>query len=357
MAMKHLFIGASAAVLIALLPLSCQTKGEGEEQTRPAIRIENGEIGFPPAGGVDTVRIYNATSISATPDLPWCTVQEVKPGFIEVTAGAYSGIESRYCMIRIQADETSCYIVIQQSGVYIQGFDDSNLNLKNGAAQIDRTFKTNGSFTASSEEDWIHVEAGDGVLHISVDENTGKEYREGGIHWGIGELNGIIAVTQFDAADAGLLGSYTWSGTNQKNNRQWTIDAELTAGGDETYNLAITSNTYKLNIPVTMDKQTLLVPLGQPVGTYTTSAGAVYKVIPLIASGTSAILYANAITTGNYPLVFSKQEDGKWKATADHSAFTGMNFQFANWANASNYLTDRSATNGIYLQGITLTQK
>lgn len=355
--MKQYLIGASLAAILSLLALSCDKNGGNPEETLPAIRIENGEIGFPPAGGVDTVRIYNAAKVSATADLPWCTVREVEKGFLEVTAGPYTGVESRYCMINIQADEKACYVVIQQSGVYIQGFDDSNLNLKNGAARVERTFKTNGSFTASSGEDWIHVETGDGVLRIAVDENTGKDYREGGVHWAIGDLDGVISVTQFDAADAGLLGSYIWSGTNQKNNRQWTINAELTAGGGDAYNLAITSNTYKLNIPVTMDKQTLLIPLGQPVGTYTTSAGAVYKVIPLIAPGTAAILYANAITTGTYSLVFTRQEDGKWKATADYSPYAGQNFQFANWANAADYLTDKSATNGIYLQGITLTQE
>lgn len=352
--MKNYILGTFALVL--LLAVSCREKEPMPDDTSANIRIENGEIAFPPAGGVHTVKIYNATSVSATPDLPWCTAQ-VKDGSIEVTATPYTGIESRYCMVRINADEESLYVVVQQSGVYIQGFDSSNLNLKNSAMDIVRTFKTNSTFSVSTDEDWIHLQTGEGSLHISVDENTAKEYREGDIHWSIGDLDGTITVTQFDAAEAGLLGEYTWSGYNVKTKRTWSIDAELSNGEGETYILSLTSNTYKLSIPVTMDKQTLLIPIGQPIGTYTTSAGAVYKVIPLIASGTGAVMYADVINTGNYSLDFSKNEDGKWEAVGNHTAFEGLNFQFANWPNTSNYLTEKSATNGIYLQEIKLTQK
>ena len=302
--MKKYILGACALALF--LAVSCQEKDPNPEDTSANIRIENGEIAFPPAGGVDTVRIYNAASVSATADLPWCSVQIVKDGFVEVTATPYEGIESRYCMIRINADEESLYVVIQQSGVYIQDFDSSNLNLKNSAVDLVRTFKTNASFSVSADEDWIHVQAEEGSLHITVDENTSKEYREGNIHWSIGELDGNIAVTQFDAAEAGLLGEYTWSGYNVKTKRTWSIDAEITDGEDEAYILKLTSNTYNLSIPVTMDKLTLMIPLGQPIGTYTTSAGAVYKVIPVIASGTAAISYADVINSGTYSLVFSK---------------------------------------------------
>ena len=321
-----------------------------------ALELKNAQLIFAPDGGKDTIRVFNGKGLTAAPGYNWCETRVIGDTLVEVKVNAYAGLESRFCQIAIKSPDTYNSVVIQQSGVYIQNFDDSDLALKNGAREIKRTFNSNATFSATTEADWIHLTCAENELTINVDENETKQFREGWVAWAVGELKDTIDITQFDAVDAGMMGAYTWKGRTVKNNRDWSINASLTQGEEDTYSLNLTSNTYNLSIPVTMDKQTLLLPLGNPIGTYTTSKGVVHTVIPVIAQGTAAIKYADVTTSGNYKLVFERTDSGKWVATADHSDYTGYNFQFANWLKTDDYLSVNSQTNGIYLQNITLEQ-
>lgn len=357
--MKRIII--IALCLCGILSVACSTKKE--TPVNPAnissLRLENAQLIFNPDGGVDTIRVHNGVGVKAEPKFSWCTTNVIGDSLVRVVIEPYAGLESRYCQINITTESTLNSVVVQQSGVYIQRFDDTDIPLKNGASVITRTFNSNATFTAETDADWIHLSVDNSSLTINIDENTGKEYREAQVHWAVGQLKDSILVSQFDAVDAGMMGDYTWKGKNVKqSNRDWTINANLSAGtSEDSYTLTLTSNTYSLSIPVKMDKQTLLFPLGQPIGTYTTSRGVVHTVIPVIAQGTAAIKYANVTNSGDYKFIFDKNDDGKWVATADHSPYIGLNFQFANWLKTDDYLSVNSQTNGIYLQNITLEQK
>lgn len=345
---------------IILFSFSCikqRSENEIYGYQTAALRLENAQMIFPPDGGKDTIHVFDAKDLVATPAFSWCETRVIGDTLVEVKTAPYSGLESRFCYISLTTENTKNSVVVQQSGVYIQNFDDSDLALKNDSRVITRTFNSNASFTATTKVDWIHLDCDESTLTINIDENTGKEYREGWVAWAVGDLKDTINVSQFDAIDAGLMGAYTWKAKNMKTNRDWSIDAEISPGDNDNYIVKLTSTTYNLSIPATMSKQSMFIPLGSPVGTYTTSKGVVHTVIPVIAQGTAAIKYANVTTSGSYRLDFLKGEDGKWVAIADHSDYVGLNFQFANWLKTDDYLTANSQTNGIYLQNIQLVQK
>lgn len=346
-------------VCLVLIVACNKDKTTSDTPNLTSLHLENAQLIFLPDGGEDTIRVYEGKGLEAVASYSWCSVTVLADTAVAVKVNAYKGLESRFCPISITSPTSSNSVVIQQSGVYIQNFDDSDIPLKNGARQIVRTFSSNASFTATTKADWIHLTTDESSLTIDIDENDGKQYREAWVAWAVGDLKDTIFVSQFDAIDAGMMGNYVWKGKNVKNNRDWTINATLsaTSTSEDTYNLALTSNTYNLNIPVQMDKQTLLIPLGQAIGTYTTSNGVVHTVIPVIAQGTSAIKYSDVINSGYYKLLFSRSDEEKWNGVADHSDYAGYNFQFANWLKTDDYLSVNSKTNGIYLQNITLEQQ
>ena len=346
-------------VIVPLLTLlSCMRESvQPEEVTPAALRLENAQLIFAPDGGVDVIHVYGATNLQAKASYDWCTVKVLSDAEVEVTVGPYKDLESRYCPISLTADNAKNSVVIQQSGVYIQGFDSSDLILNNEEREIVLPFNSNATFTAVTKVDWVHLDAQKDKLKINIDENTEKNYREGWIAWAVGELKDTIDVSQFDAADAGLLCEYDFTAYNVKTKKTYTAAASLSAGANGKYNLSIVQGNLNLSIPVTLNKQELRLPLGDEVGTYKTGSTE-YAVYPIMIQGTSAVKYDAATTRGYVGFNFAKQEDKTWKADADLSQYAGYNFCFANWKKPVNISgASFNATNSLFFQDMALTQK
>lgn len=327
--MKRLILISMA--MTAMLLAACQPQAVEEAPQAATLKVVSGDLVFQPAGGTGTVTVEAEGTVTAESALPWCSAS-VSGKTITVTAQPYDGLESRYTPINIHCGDESIYIVAHQYGVILRSFAPEDIHLKNAAFETSFPYDANTRIKAESDADWLSFTFGDDALGIRVAENVQKEYREARVNWSIGDFHDSFVVSQFDAAEAGLLGTWDWHGYG---GTRLTTDYAFTATLEETdkgYNLHLVRTGIDLNIPVVLDGKTVKIPLGAPsVGTYVNGTKTYYT-YPLFAAGTNAVQYDAAVTEGYYPLVLEKDaETGKWKATGDPTFQEGLNFRFEFW--------------------------
>ena len=356
------YIGFLLCVSAALFAASCGEKQSLEVDNTPKMKVVSHDVVFQPDGGTGSITVECESAITAEVQTTnsagekWCTAT-VDGKKINVTVGKYSGVESRYSNIIIKGADETLNVAVHQYGIIMNEFDADDAIIKNPAQTLSYAYKANALMQASSSVDWITVSTTDNKLEVKVAENTSKEYRQGTVEWNVGMLKGSFVLTQFDAADAGLLGEWTWNCKQVTTNRAYELNAVLSED-ENGYTLKLTKEgAADFSMPVLLDGKVLSMPLGVAVGTYTTSSGTKYPyTFPMIVNKTTAIVFDAAVAaSGYYNFNLAKDEAGVWVATADHSAYTSKQYlAFEAWSSAEH---EGNSNGRLVFSGISMTKK
>ena len=343
--MKRILYCLSAALTAGLL-LSCHQE-DPEPQQENNIEILNGEISFQPDGGTEIIRVKASGAISAQADKDWCAVSVEGDDQVRVTAPSYDGIETRYAYVDIRCGDETVGVIIHQFGVIVRSFEASDLFLKNAPAEFTFEYDANATMCANANVDWIHTKVEGKTLSVTVDRNEGMQSRTGTVKWEIGAMTDSFNITQFDPAESGLLGEWTWNAVRVTDNSRLELAANLTEAGEGSYELTLQSDNMDFKFTdVRMDGIVLQIPLGQEIGTYRTSSSTYYAFC-LLAPDTKAITYTNvnAVRTGYYTFdLHFDTENQTWTATARESEYPNKNFRFEYWKTSAHTGNSSSRT-------------
>ena len=361
--MKRIYTG----IILSLALVAGWSCGKTDEDlyklnVKPEVTVISGaDIAFKAIGGNGYIEVEGLEGAleATTQSSSWCHLT-VEGNKIKVVVDEYTGLESRYALVNMKSGEAEGKTIVHQFGIIVKSFSPHDIAFKNAAGQVELPYDANESVVqATTDADWVVLDNSDPTrLTIKVAENPSKEYREAEIHWYIGEMKGSFFVSQFDLADAGLLGEWDWHGKQTGNNRDFPMDAVLIEEEDGTYTLdidyATSSVTIDLSITgVTLAKNNLLIPLGAYVGTYATRS-ANYKAFTMVEEGNARTTFAHAITEGVFRLSLAKQENGSWRATAIEEDYPEKNFRFEMWTSESHTGTSSS---GLILKEIYMDKK
>ena len=307
---------------------------------KPEVTVVSGaDIAFKAIGGNGYIEVdgLQGSLEATTQSSSWCHLT-VEGNKIKVNVDEYTGLESRYAVVEMKSGEAEGKTIVHQFGIIVKTFDPHDIAFKNAADRAELPYDANETvIQATTDAGWVVLDNSDPTrLVIKVDENASKEYREAEIHWHLGEMKGSFFVSQFDLADAGLLGAWKWHGKQTGNNRDFPMDGVLKEEADGTYTLdldyATSSVTLDLSITgITLAKNNLQLPLGIYAGTYTTKSAS-YKAFTLVEEGNARTTYAHAITEGLFRLSLNKQDNGTWRATALEEDYPEKNFRFEMWS-------------------------
>lgn len=321
------------------------------------ITVSSGaDIAFKAIGGEGDIEV-EATSAQlqvTTDQADWCHLT-VSGNKIHVVTDANDALESRYAVLNMKAGEATGKTIVHQYGIIVREFEGAEDQIvKNKAQDIVLPYDANETvIVATTDADWLTLDCKPEQLVIHVSENETKEFREAKITWAFGQMTDSFVITQFDAKDAGLLGSWAWASTNASNNRSFPMTASLSQDEDGTVKMNLVYGTYgdwTFNVKV---GKAIQIPLGAYLGVYKTSSITRY-VYALAAAGTAGTTYANAVHEGPFNLTLSKDAtSGKWTATAENPDLDGKNFRLEMWNTET---PEGTSASRIALKNIKMTQ-
>ena len=356
--MKRLYTGIILSIAL-VAGWSCDKSNEDlyKQNVTPEVTVISGaDIAFKAIGGDGYIEVdglqgnLEATTLSSS----WCHLT-VDGNKIKVVVDEYTGLESRYAVVEMKSGEAVGKTIVHQFGIIVKAFSPRDFAFRNAADQVDIPYDANETvIQATTDADWVTLDnSTPDHLVVKVAENAAKEYREAEIHWNIGEMKGSFFVSQFDLADAGLLGAWKWHGKQTGNNRDFPMDAVLKEEKDGTYTMDLDYLTSSINIDlsitgITLSKNCIQIPLGIYVGTYTTKS-ANYQAFTLMEGGSGRAVYASAITSGFFRIAIEKAEDGTWHGKALEDEYPEKYFRFEMWDNKSH---EGTAKSGLVLKEI-----
>ena len=358
--MKRIYTGMILSVAL-VAGWSCGKTDEDlfKQNVKPEVTVVSGaDIAFKAIGGNGYIEVegLEGTLEATTQSSSWCHLT-VEGSRIKVEVDEYTGLESRYALVQMKSGEAEGKTIVHQYGIIVKSFTPHDITFKNAASQVEIPYDANQTqIHATTDADWVTLDNSDlSCLVVKVAENPSKEYRETEVHWSIGEMTGSFFVSQFDLADAGLLGDWKWHGKQTGNNRDLPMDAVLKEEEDGTLTLKLdyktTSMTHDLSIPgIILAKNNLLIPLGVFAGT-TTTRTATYKAFTMVEEGSTRTTYDHAVTEGAFRLSLARQEDGTWRATAIEEDYPNKFFRFEMWTDETHTETSSS---GLILKEIYL---
>ena len=356
--MKRLYTGIILSIAL-VAGWSCD-KNETDlykQNVKPEVSVVSGaDIAFKAIGGDGYIEVegLQGNLEATTQSSSWCHLT-VDGNKIKVVVDEYTGLESRYAVVEMKSGEAEGKTIVHQFGIIVKSFSPRDIAFRNAADETDISYDANETaLLATTDADWITLDYSSlNHLVIKVAENASKEYREAEVHWSIGEMKGSFYVSQFDLADAGLLGDWTFYAVNAANGRAFSyypLDAVLSEASNGTYTLKITKQSGNVDVDynitgLILQKNRLMLPLGERIGTHKPNQNNQYQVFPLFAAGTSPVLYENAVTSGYFPFAIEKDnETGVWQATGDTSSFGDLVFRFEFWSDKNHTGTSNSRT-------------
>lgn len=337
-----------------LAAVSCREKINPVVESYDLIQVTSGaDLAFKAIGGEGSITIAPIDqALSAESLQPWCHVLSVDGNRITVKVDEYGGLESRYAKIVMHAGDAEAVTVVHQYGIIVRTFEAHDVTIKNPAQDVTFYYEANESLVrADIDVDWAEVIVEPNTLRIRVSENVDKDYREGHVHWNFGDMKGDFTIVQFDLADAGLLGGWTFSAVNASNGRAFSyypLNAELSEAGEGEYVLTINKQQGNVTVDyritgVKFDSKCLMIPLGNWIGTHAPNQNTTYQVFPLVANGTTAVTYENAVHEGYYPLILEKEE-GIWSAKVNGAPYGDKVFRFEFWSTKDHTGSSQSRT-------------
>lgn len=243
--MKKLAYLFTAALAVAALSACDNGEGEYLSYGNKDLAVVEANLLFGPEGGSNTITVESTNAVTAASEASWASVS-VNGKSIVVTAPAYSSNETRYAKITIKAGNESTFVVAQQMGVMVKGFNPSDINAASKAESFDFTFVSNTAMTATADVDWItpsviKATAADepDTLRISLLENPTVDVRTGVVSYAAGSYNGTINVTQSGAMIQNPNWTITYEGVTKVDGHS-RDDLQVAVGSEDTGKYAFT---------------------------------------------------------------------------------------------------------------------
>jgi len=189
----------SLFLLCALALYSCdkaqqETENPYETQWRPGLTVKENNLYFQPDGGEATITL-NETVTKATCPAAWISTS-VKDKVVTLTAEKYTGSQTRYTTLKLEGEAGSLTVPVSQYGVVIDGLEIADIAAPVEGLSLSQNVNLNTELTLETSADWIHATFEEGVITITVDENTAPGTREGTISYGAGAIHKTAAVIQ-----------------------------------------------------------------------------------------------------------------------------------------------------------------
>ncbi len=174
----------------------------GKQESNPKMEwksaltaVENNLI-FTPDGGEATITL-NENVTSATCSAAWITTS-VSGKVVTLTAEPFTDGQSRYTSLQLKSAVGDLMVPVVQYGVIIDGLVIADIEAPVEGLVQTQKIQLNTALTLTSDVDWIHVEydAEEGILTITVDENTAPGTREGTFSYSAGSESGTVKVKQ-----------------------------------------------------------------------------------------------------------------------------------------------------------------
>ena len=330
------------------------------------IRTNSSKLSFDPFECKRTLIVESNTDWEILSHPDWVTISTKGAKGdkeIEITALENPDIYLRTGVIKIGQKGFS-YVVevsIEQAAMNINT-EETQIQFSDVASTITINITTEGTWTATSEDTWIHVNPisgfGNANLSISVDENTAESDRKGNVYVKVGNTTKQILINQSgkffsysnDNLEIGSTGGII--NITLKTNEKWIISkdddvswisfSESSGSGDACINLAIADN------PSVKERQcsvSILPANSQPVSLKIRQAARYLTVDHTSLSffakgGTSELITIN--TDG----AFEIKKDQDWiSINQNENTFTVT-------ASQSNLLESRNANVTIHLIGL-----
>ncbi len=226
------------------------------------VETEQKELTFAAAGETKDLRVLSNTNwtVSSVPE--WITVNPTEgsnDGVVKVTAQENPYTSSRIGTIRLTQKGLTIGVdvIVTQVGKYFD-INTTVLKFTDKASTQNINIKTDGTWTAKSNDSWITVDPssahGNSTLSVSVTENTGDNERSGSLILTMGDKTETVNVVQ---------GGKYLIVTNQKlnfNSKGGTIDVTISTNDTWTatvedevswIKLSKTSGTEKIYVSIT----------------------------------------------------------------------------------------------------------
>lgn len=186
------------------LAASCAKQQPTGEKYLPAepLKVSTGTIQFDAAGGDSYVSVTTSAAVEASADKDWVTVN-VDGKEVDLSVTANESIETRYAVVTVKSDSKSRNVQIIQFGINTKLLWEEVYEFPAAGGSVSLLYETASTVRVSVEEDWISASALDGVLSITVAQNTEGEEREGSVIWKAGSETRTVAIKQAAGSGGG----------------------------------------------------------------------------------------------------------------------------------------------------------
>ena len=187
------------AALSALLLLSaCQEEKEVVVK-KPELKVVSSDVIFGVEGGQGTIVVAADAAVTVTSERPWVQTS-VSGNTITVTVSELNpNPQSRYSRLTIQAGSEKTYVTVHQYGEIFDGMKMEDVTVSREGTTMRYAFKANMTVNVSTDQPWVHCaldEENDGIMILTVDENTDFGVRYATVSYTAGSNSGSMKVTQ-----------------------------------------------------------------------------------------------------------------------------------------------------------------
>ena len=249
---------------------SCSDNGEGEYIVTNSIKIVSQTVSdMAVKASEGTIVVQAPTQINATASSDWFTTS-VSGNIITVKTTDNTGIDYRSGKVIIKSGNDVAEIAVIQKGTIIS-IEAKDQCLDDAKKTIEIPYYSNVDLKCVASESWITCKAEDGILTLSIDENTTGHSREGYVFYEAGELKDSINIRQCDL-EKDLLGKMLFVYYDAKSKDYATLNTEFVkaTNAEGATSFALVLSDLGFTIPVSYDSATNTIQFkaGQFAGTY-----------------------------------------------------------------------------------------
>lgn len=237
--MKKVYRILFASLLAVLALAACQRKEQEPIEWRTELQVVNSELVFAPFGGSDSFTV-NLSGASVTSNKSWCQAS-VSGTNVDVTVGAWGGLESRYAVLTLTREGESVDVTVIQQGVNLGGVEiGSEIILSGEAGEYTYPFESNANMGVSTEDSWITPSLEeDGVLKLTVAPNPDKATRIGTLVVTVGDVVSEVSVIQYPVFENTPDWVVTYSGNKVSSGTEYSTLTNTVSADHGLYTLAV----------------------------------------------------------------------------------------------------------------------
>lgn len=196
------------ALLAAVLAFASCTE-EPKYVAEAKLEIVKSNLVLPCEGGEGYVILEDGTGVTVETGVSWLS-SSVNGNTVIFTATANESIESRYASVSITSPNGTATVTAQQMGALSVSFSPSDINTGCKAARFTFPYEYSTKIEASASVSWITAQTTDKELIVALSENTAADSRTGEVRWKLGDVSGVIKVTQRGTAGGNFTENPNW---------------------------------------------------------------------------------------------------------------------------------------------------